>query len=49
MSVYNRLLRKISGSVWEEITDGCRKLRDEGLHILYLLPNSMQAIESRWM
>jgi len=30
------LLRKISGSVWEAVTEGYRKLHDEGFHVLYL-------------
>jgi hypothetical protein len=40
----NRVLRRIFGSMREEVTDGWRKLHDEELHDLYTSPNIIQVI-----
>ena len=43
----NRLLRRIFGSKWDEVTGEWRKLHNEELNELYLSPNIVRVIKSR--
>jgi hypothetical protein len=43
----NRVLRRIFGSKRDEVTEGRRKLHNEGLHNLYALPDIIRMIKSR--
>jgi len=44
----NRVLRRILGSKWDEVTGGWRKLHNE-LHNVYASPNIVRVIKSRRM
>jgi len=43
----NRVLRKIFGSKWDEVTGEWRKLHNEELNDLYSSPNIVQVIKLR--
>jgi hypothetical protein len=43
----NRVLRRIFGSKWDEVTGGRRKLHNEGLRNLYSSPSIIRIIKSR--
>jgi hypothetical protein len=43
----NRVLRRIFGPKWDELTGKCRKLRNEELKNLYSSPNVVRVIKSR--
>jgi hypothetical protein len=43
----NRVLRRIFGPKRDEVTGGCRKLRNEELRDLYSSPNIIRMIKSR--
>jgi hypothetical protein len=45
----NRVLRRIFGPKWNEVTVGWRKLHTEGLHNLYSSPSIIRMIKSRMM
>jgi hypothetical protein len=45
----NRVLRRIFGSKWDEVTGDWRKLHNEELHNLYSSPNIIRMIKSRRM
>jgi hypothetical protein len=45
--VENRVLRRIFGPKWDEVTGDWRKLHNEELHILYSSPNIIRQIKSR--
>ena len=45
----NRVLRRISGSKRDEVTEEGRKLHNEELNDLYCSPNIFQVIKSRRM
>jgi hypothetical protein len=45
----NRVLRKIFGPKWGEVTEGRRKLNNEELHDLYSSPIIIRMIKSRRM
>jgi hypothetical protein len=45
----NRVLKRIFGSVMEEIPGGQRKLQNEKIHNLYFSPNIITAIKLRTM
>jgi hypothetical protein len=43
----NRVLRRIFGPKRDEVTEDCRELHNEELHILYSSPNNIRLIISR--
>jgi hypothetical protein len=43
------MLRRMFGPKKDEVTGGCRKLHNEGLHNLYSSPNIINMIKSRMM
>jgi hypothetical protein len=45
----NRVLRRIFGPKWDEVTGEWWKLHIEELHILYTSPNIIRHIKSRRM
>jgi hypothetical protein len=45
----NRVVRKIFGPKWDEVTGEWRKLRNEEINDLYCSPNIIQVIQSRSM
>jgi hypothetical protein len=45
----NRVLRRIFGPGWDEVTGDWRKLHNEELHNLYSSPNIIRMIKSRRM
>jgi hypothetical protein len=45
----NRVLRRIFGPKWDEVTGGWRKLHNEELHNLYSSPSIIRNIKSRRM
>jgi hypothetical protein len=45
----NRVLRKIFGPKWDEVTGQCRTLHNEELHGLHSLPSILQVVKSRRM
>jgi hypothetical protein len=45
----NRVLRRIFGPRWDEVTGEWRKLYNEELNDLYSLPNIMRVVKSRGM
>jgi hypothetical protein len=45
----NRLLRRIIGLKWDEVTGRWRKLHNKELHDLYSLPYIIKVIKSRRM
>jgi hypothetical protein len=45
----NRVLRRISGPKWDEVTGEWRKLHDRELHILYSSPEIIRQTKSRRM
>jgi hypothetical protein len=45
----NRVLRRIFGPKWDEVTGDWRKLHYQGLHNLYSMPNIIKMIKSRKM
>ena len=50
LSVFeNRVLRRIFGPKWDEVTVELRKLHKEELNDLYCLPNIIRVIKSRKM
>jgi hypothetical protein len=50
LKVYgNRVLRRIFGSMRDEVTGGWRKLHNEELHTLYKSPSIIRMIKSRGM
>jgi hypothetical protein len=46
---HNRVLRKIFGSKWDELTRDLRKLHNEEISSLYSSPNIIKMIKSRRM
>ena len=50
LKVYeNRVLRRIFGPKWDEVTGEWRKLHNKELHDLYCSPNSVRVINSKRM
>jgi hypothetical protein len=45
----NRVQRRISGSITDEVAEGWRKLPNEKLHNLYFSPNIIRVFKSRRM
>jgi len=45
----NRVLRRVFGPKWDEVTGEWRKLHNEELNDLYPLPNILRVVESRRM
>jgi hypothetical protein len=45
----NRVLSRLFGPKWDEVTGGCRKLHKEDLHNLYSSPSIIRIIKSRRM
>jgi hypothetical protein len=45
----NRMLRRIFGPKWDEVTGGSRKLHEEELHGLYSSPSIVRVIKARRM
>jgi hypothetical protein len=45
----NRVLRRIFGPKWDEVTEEWRKLHNEELNDLYSLPNIVRVVKSRRM
>jgi hypothetical protein len=45
----NRALRRILGPKGKEVVGGWRRLSHEGLHNLYVSPNTVSVIKSRKM
>jgi hypothetical protein len=45
----NRVLRRIFGPKWDEVTGGWRKLHNEELHGLYSSPSIVIEIKARRM
>jgi hypothetical protein len=45
--IEKRVLRKITGPEWEEVTGDCRKLHNEELHDCCISPNIVKVIISR--
>jgi hypothetical protein len=45
----NRVLRRIFGPKWDEVTGEWRKLHNGELHILYSSPDIIRQIKSRGM
>ena len=45
----NRVLRRIFGSTWDEVTGGWRKLHNEELNDMYSSPKITRVIKSRRM
>jgi hypothetical protein len=45
----NRVLRRIFGPKWDEVTGGWRKLHNEEFHDLYSSPSIIRLIKSRMM
>jgi hypothetical protein len=45
----NRVLRRIFGPKWDEVTEEWRKLHNEELNDLYSLPNIVRMVKSRRM
>jgi hypothetical protein len=45
----NRVLRRMVGSKRDEVTEECRKLHNEELHILYPSPNIIKQMKPRRM
>jgi hypothetical protein len=45
----NKVLRRIFVPKRDEVTGGCRKLHNEGLHNLYSSPSIIRMIKSRRM
>jgi hypothetical protein len=43
----SRVLRRIFGPKWDEVTEEWRKLHNEELNGLYSLPNTVRVIKSR--
>jgi hypothetical protein len=43
----NRVLRRVFGPKWDEVTGEWRKLHNEGLNDLYSLPNIVRVVKSR--
>jgi hypothetical protein len=43
----NRIVWRITGPKWEEVTGDCRRLNNEEVHNLYATPNSIRMINSR--
>ena len=49
MDKTNRVLRRVFGPKWDEVTGEWRKLHNEEFSDLYSLPNSVQVVKSRRM
>jgi hypothetical protein len=45
----NRVLRRIFGLKRDDVTEECRKLHNEALHVLYTSPSIIRIIKSRRM
>jgi hypothetical protein len=45
----NRMLRKVFGPKWDDVTGDWRKQHNEELHNLYSFPNIVRMIKSRRM
>jgi hypothetical protein len=45
----NRVLRRVFGPKWDEVTEEWRKLHNEELSELYSLPNFVRVVKSRRM
>jgi hypothetical protein len=43
----NRVISRITGAKWDQVTGEWRKLHNEELHILYSSPNIIRRIKSR--